>query len=153
MHSSRSSSTLTSTAIRPISYNDTPEGKQAPVWDQAHAREDWNRKLADFKKKVKDLSIHNNVTQAHWQALHLYTSCTAFTCTLMLHARHLLTLSCTTHGTRTAFTCTFTLHARHLLTLLCTTPGTFLHPHTPRGAACIPIAHIMQPVVPCVQSY
>jgi hypothetical protein len=53
------------------SPNDTPEGKQALVWHQAHARVDWNRKLADFKKKVKDLSIHNNVTQAH--ALHLYT--------------------------------------------------------------------------------
>ncbi|KAI0262497.1 hypothetical protein BGY98DRAFT_1182265 [Russula aff. rugulosa BPL654] len=53
------------------SPNDTPEGKQALVWYQAHARVDWHRKLANFKKKAKDLSIHNNVTQAH--ALHLYT--------------------------------------------------------------------------------
>ncbi|KAI0263664.1 hypothetical protein BGY98DRAFT_1182071 [Russula aff. rugulosa BPL654] len=53
------------------SPNDTPEGKQALVWYQAHARMDWHRKLANFKKKAKDLSIHNNVTQAH--ALHLYT--------------------------------------------------------------------------------
>ncbi|KAI0271930.1 hypothetical protein BGY98DRAFT_936897 [Russula aff. rugulosa BPL654] len=53
------------------SPNDTPEGKQALVWYQAHACVDWHRKLANFKKKAKDLSIHNNVTQAH--ALHLYT--------------------------------------------------------------------------------
>jgi hypothetical protein len=60
-------------------YNDTPEGKQALVWYQAHAREDWHRKLgtaesynlailnktllADFKKKANDLSIQNNVSQ------------------------------------------------------------------------------------------
>jgi hypothetical protein len=60
-------------------YNDTPEGKQALVWYQAHAREDWHRKLgtaesfnlailnktllADFKKKANDLSVQNNVTQ------------------------------------------------------------------------------------------
>jgi len=60
-------------------YNDNPEGKQALVWYQAHAREDWHRKLgtaesfnlailnktllADFKKKANDLSIQLNVTQ------------------------------------------------------------------------------------------
>ena len=60
-------------------YNDTPEGKQALVWYQAHAREDWHRKLgtvesfnlailnktllADFKKRANDLSVQNNVTQ------------------------------------------------------------------------------------------
>jgi hypothetical protein len=60
-------------------YSDSPEGKQALVWYQAHAREDWHRKLgttesfnlailnktllADFKKKANDLSIQNNVTQ------------------------------------------------------------------------------------------
>lgn len=60
-------------------YNNTPEGKQALVWYQAHAREDWHRKLgtaesfnlailnktllADFKKRANDLSVQNNVTQ------------------------------------------------------------------------------------------
>jgi hypothetical protein len=60
-------------------YSDTPEGKQALVWYQAHAREDWHRKLgtadsfnlailnktllADFKKKASDLAVQNNVTQ------------------------------------------------------------------------------------------
>jgi hypothetical protein len=60
-------------------YNNTPEGKQALVWYQAHAREDWHRKLgsaesfnlailnstllADFKKKANDLSVQNNVAQ------------------------------------------------------------------------------------------
>jgi hypothetical protein len=57
------------------SHNDTPEGKQALFWHQAHAREDRHRKLADFKKKAKDLSIYKNVTQ------------------------HLLTSLCSTHGT------------------------------------------------------
>jgi hypothetical protein len=68
------------------SHNHTPEGK-ALVWHQAHAREDWHRKLADFKKKAKDLSIHNNVTQAHWHALHLYSPRTAFTSPLRYSTR------------------------------------------------------------------
>ena len=60
-------------------YNDTPEGKQALVWYQAHAREDWHRKLgtaesfnlailnksllADFKEKANDLSVQSNIMQ------------------------------------------------------------------------------------------
>jgi hypothetical protein len=63
-------------------YNDTPDGKQALVWYQAHARKDWHRKLgtpesynlailnktllADFKKKANDISVHNNVTQVSY---------------------------------------------------------------------------------------
>ena len=59
-------------------YNDTLEGKQALVWYQAHAREDWNQKLGtmesfnlvilnktlltNFKKRANDLSIQNNIT-------------------------------------------------------------------------------------------
>lgn len=55
----------------------TPEGKQALVWYQAHAREDWHRKLgtadafdisvlndtllSSFKKKADDASVQNNV--------------------------------------------------------------------------------------------
>jgi hypothetical protein len=129
------------------SLDDTPEGKQALVWHQAHARVDWHRKLADFKKKAKDLSIHNNVTQAHWHALHLYIPCTAFTCTLALHAWHLLALSCTMHSTfphphaqraaptRTAFTCTLALQQ-----------GTFSHrcvPHT--ALSCTRTHHVLHP--------
>jgi hypothetical protein len=108
---------------------------------------DWHRKLADFKKKAKDLSIHNNVTQAHWHALHLYIPCTAFTCTLALHAWHLLALSCTMHSTfphphaqraaptRTAFTCTLALQQ-----------GTFSHrcvPHT--ALSCTRTHHVLHP--------
>ena len=68
------------------SYNDTPEGKQALVWYQAHAREEWHRKLgttesfnlailngsllADFKKKANDRSIQNNVTQVSSRSIH-----------------------------------------------------------------------------------
>ena len=60
-------------------YNDSPEGKQALVWYQAHAREDWHKKLgttesynlsilnqrllSTFKKKACDASLLNNVTQ------------------------------------------------------------------------------------------
>jgi hypothetical protein len=60
-------------------YSNTPEGKQALVWYQAHAREDWHRKLgtgdsfnlailnktllADFKKKASELALQNNVAQ------------------------------------------------------------------------------------------
>jgi hypothetical protein len=60
-------------------YNDTPEGKQALVWYQAHAREDWHRKLgtaesfnlallndallANFKKKANDQATQNKLSQ------------------------------------------------------------------------------------------
>jgi hypothetical protein len=60
-------------------YSNTPEGKQALVWYQAHAREDWHQKLgttdsfnlamlnktllADFKKKASELALQNNVAQ------------------------------------------------------------------------------------------
>ena len=60
-------------------YNVSPDGKQALVWYQAHAREDWHRKLgtaesynlallnedllAEFKKEASDLSIQNHVSQ------------------------------------------------------------------------------------------
>jgi hypothetical protein len=59
-------------------YNSTAEGKQALVWYQAHAREDWHRKLgttesfnlarlsrtllADFMIKATDLSLQNKVS-------------------------------------------------------------------------------------------
>ena len=83
MPSSRSSST--STAIQPIPIM-TPQGQKALAWRQAHAREDWHQKPADFKKKANDLSIHNNVTQAHWHndTLHLYTPCTTFSSTVVI---------------------------------------------------------------------
>ena len=60
-------------------YNISPDSKQALVWYQAHAREDWHRKLgttesfnlallndellADFKKDAKDLSVQNHIAQ------------------------------------------------------------------------------------------
>jgi hypothetical protein len=59
-------------------YIHTPEGKQALVWYQAHARDDWHRKLGtpdsyniailndtlltSFKKKADDASIQNRVS-------------------------------------------------------------------------------------------
>ncbi len=59
-------------------YNNTTEGKQALVWYQAHAHEDWHRKLgtvesfnlallnetllANFLKKAADLTTQNNVS-------------------------------------------------------------------------------------------
>ncbi len=76
-------------------FNNTPEGKQALVWYQAHAREDWHRKLgttesfnlailnktllADFKKRANDLSVQNNVTQVSYpplQPVHPTNVCT-----------------------------------------------------------------------------
>ena len=58
-------------------YSNSPEGKQALVWYQAHARKEWHQKLgtrdsfnlaflnkallADFKKKASELALQNNV--------------------------------------------------------------------------------------------
>ena len=150
----------TSTAIPAYSHNDTPEGKQALVWHQAHAREDWHRKPADFKKKA---SIHNNVAQhllsplctSHGTFLHPHAPCaaptrTAFTAPLR-STRGTFSYRCVSHmepfctpthhvaPSPTPFMCTLALHARHLLTPLCTTHGTFLHPHAPR---CTPTRHV-----------
>lgn len=63
-------------------FNDTPEGKQALVWYQAHAREEWHRKLGtpesfnlallnrnlltDFKNKAKETITQNNVQQVSY---------------------------------------------------------------------------------------
>ena len=79
-------SSSTSTAIGPfLYYNDTPEGRQTLVWHQAHAREDWHRKLADFKKKkAKVLSIHKQ--------RHPSPRLTGIHCTFTPHAPHLLVL-------------------------------------------------------------
>ena len=60
-------------------YNISPDSKQALVWYQAHARENWHRKLgtaksynlallnkdllAKFKKEASNLSIQNHVLQ------------------------------------------------------------------------------------------
>jgi hypothetical protein len=53
-------------------------------------------------------------------------------------------LSCTC----TASTCTLALHAPHLLTPLCTTHGTLLHPHAPRCTLphCTLALHVRHPL-------
>ena len=79
------------------------------------------------------MSIHNNATQAHWHALR---RCGTFTA----HAPHLLHLCAT-------------VHARHLLTSLCTTHGTFLHPHAPRAAPCIPLHRTHHAVHPLTSAH
>jgi hypothetical protein len=85
-------------------YNDTPEGKQALVWYQAHVREDWHRKLgttesynlailnktllADFKKKATDIAVQQSVAQVSpscpRQSLPLTPNPSLITCTPML---------------------------------------------------------------------
>jgi hypothetical protein len=75
-----------------------------------------------------DFALHARGTFSHRCVPHtaLSCTCTASTCTLALHAPHLLTPLCTTHGTllhpyaplapsRTAFMCTLAPHVRHLL--------------------------------------
>ena len=120
------------------SFNDTPEGKQALVWYQAHAREEWHRKLgttesfnlailngtllADFKKKANDQSVQNNVTQVSNHPIH------------PLHNKLNPTPAFTPH--------TSTHPLRHTAPHApCTTPMCFPaphvpHPHAPTHAPC-----------------
>jgi len=95
-------------------YNDTPEGKQALVWYQAHARGDWHRKLgttesfnlailnktllADFKKKAKDQLVQNNVSQV--------STPIALPDTPANHHTQILTQPTYTHSGTLATTCT-----------------------------------------------
>lgn len=80
-------------------YNNTSEGKQALVWYQAHAREDWRRKLgtaesfnlailnstllANFKKKANGLAAQNKVSCPTSQPVHLAND-PAHLCTALL---------------------------------------------------------------------
>ena len=69
-----------------------------------------------------------------------------------LHARGTFSHCCVPHTalscSRTASTCTLALHARHLLTPLCTTHGTLLHPHAPRCTLphCTLALHVRHPL-------
>jgi len=127
-------------------YNSTAEGKQALVWYQAHAREDWHQKLstsesfnlarlsktllADFKIKANDLSTQNNIS-LHFPTLSPIQLAN-FRFTLSPHSLprptvfHTTPPLCITH-------CTISPpiivpHARHLPSLLA---HHALHPCTP----------------------
>jgi hypothetical protein len=111
------------------SYNDTPEGKQALVWYQAHAREEWHRKLgttesfnlailngtllADFKKKANDQSMQNNVTQVSNRSIHPPRNELNPTPTFTPHTPAHPWWHTTPHAPRTAPMCFPAPHAPH----------------------------------------
>ncbi len=73
------------------SFTNSPEGKQALVWYQAHVREDWHWKLGTaeafnlsilnstlldaFKKRADDTSFQNNITMVSQSASTEPTAC------------------------------------------------------------------------------
>jgi hypothetical protein len=111
------------------SYNDTPEGKQALVWYQAHAREEWHRKLgttesfnlailngtllADVKKKANDQSMQNNVTQVSNRSIHPPRNELNPTPTFTPHTPAHPWWHTTPHAPRTAPMCFPAPHAPH----------------------------------------
>ena len=141
-------------------FINNPEGKQALVWYQAHARDDWHRKLgtpdsynisilndtllALFKKKADDLSIQNNVALVSQFCLPAHSHL-ADPCPHRLTQPTRIIPTPLRHVPRNACTCTMHLYTVHARSSLAQRPTHHAHPqpllprphiHAPPRAQC-----------------